>query len=78
LQTAGIGANAGDPITWATRFELFNDGNIQLAGLTASTALALDASKNIISVAGIDTTFVDADGNTITVTKGIITAKTAP
>jgi hypothetical protein len=29
-------------------------------------------------VAGIDTPFVDADGNTITVTKGLITAKTAP
>jgi hypothetical protein len=29
-------------------------------------------------VAGIDTTFVDADGNTITVSGGIITAKTAP
>lgn len=28
--------------------------------------------------AGIDTTFVDADGNTITVSGGIITAKTAP
>ena len=30
------------------------------------------------SVAGIDTTFVDNDGNTITVSGGIITAKTAP
>lgn len=29
-------------------------------------------------VAGIDTTFVDADGNTITVSGGIITAKTPP
>jgi len=29
-------------------------------------------------VAGIDTTFVDADGNTITVSGGIVTAKTAP
>jgi len=28
--------------------------------------------------AGIDTTFLDADGNTITVSGGIITAKTAP
>lgn len=27
---------------------------------------------------GIDTTFIDNDGNTITVVKGIITAKTAP
>jgi len=36
------------------------------------------ASFSVGSTAGIDTTFVDADGNTITVTKGIITAKTAP
>lgn len=28
--------------------------------------------------AGIDTSFVDADGNTITVENGLITAKTAP
>jgi hypothetical protein len=48
--------------------------------------LVSDTVGNVLSTSGylvgatpgIDTTFVDADGNTITVTKGIITAKTAP
>lgn len=34
--------------------------------------------KLAISSSGIDTTFIDNDGNTITVSGGIITAKTAP
>jgi hypothetical protein len=37
-----------------------------------------DSGFNVNGSDGIDTTFVDADGNTITVVGGIVTAKTAP
>lgn len=37
-----------------------------------------DTSFNHNGTDGISTTFTDADGNTITVSGGIITAKTAP
>jgi hypothetical protein len=37
-----------------------------------------DTLFNLNGTDGITTTFLDADGNTITVTGGIITAKTAP
>lgn len=52
----------------------------------SSPSYALDVTGEINATggfrdngtAGIDTTFVDNDGNTITVSGGIITAKTAP
>jgi hypothetical protein len=37
-----------------------------------------DTAFNVDGTDGITTTFVDNDGNTITVVGGIITAKTAP
>ena len=52
--------------------------------VTFSGAVTVDGLVNAVGgfsdngSAGIDTTFLDADGNTITVSGGIITAKTAP
>ena len=55
------------------------------SGEVASGGQSLDPTDTVNfagyeagGVAGITTTFLDADGNTITVTKGLITAKTAP
>jgi hypothetical protein len=64
-----------------------NDGYLDLGATTGIRLLNdsvvtgfVDASTGFKDngTAGIDTTFVDADGNTITVSGGIITAKTAP
>lgn len=48
-------------------------GDIEATGFIDS-----DGGFKDNGTAGIDTTFLDADGNTITVSGGIITAKTAP
>ena len=64
-----------------------NDGYLDVGATTGIRLLNdtvvtgfVDASTGFKDngTAGIDTTFVDADGNTITVSGGIITAKTAP
>ena len=64
-----------------------NDGYIDIGATTGIRLLQntnvtgyVDASAGFKDngTAGIDTTFLDADGNTITVSGGIITAKTAP
>jgi hypothetical protein len=64
-----------------------NDGYIDIGATTGIRLLQntvvtgyVDASTGFKDngTAGIDTTFLDADGNTITVSGGIITAKTAP
>jgi len=52
---------------------LDNSGNVVAQGYVNAVGGFKDNGK-----AGIDTTFEDADGNTITVSGGIITAKTAP
>jgi len=45
---------------------------------TFSGVVRADGGFSDGASAGIDTTFLDQDGNTITVSGGIITAKTAP
>jgi hypothetical protein len=52
------------------KLEVFGDLEVQT--VRADTAFNVDGTD------GITTTFVDNDGNTITVVGGIITAKTAP
>jgi len=76
---------------WITAGWINSDGD---ASLTDVGVNSLSSTNNVVSTAGyvrafggfidgttgvgIDTTFLDADGNTITVSGGIITAKTAP
>lgn len=52
------------------------DGGTPL--LTIPGKIRANTVFNVNGTDGITTTFVDNDGNTITVTGGIITAKTAP
>lgn len=60
-------------------YDVYADGGIRLHQNTVVTGY-VDASAGFKDngTAGIDTTFTDNDGNTITVSGGIITAKTAP
>lgn len=53
-------------------------GNVTLDSHKGYPVLGTDENGEVFDNKGIDTTFVDNDGNTITVTNGIITAKTAP
>jgi len=86
----GTGITLTDDTLSTTDGEIVHDS---LSGFVANehidwtnASAALDTSSTVDAgggfkdngVAGIDTTFVDADGNTITVSGGIITAKTAP
>lgn len=78
---------AADPDALKGRVDVYvNTGDLNEIALTLNDNKSADFASyvNAVSgfkdngVAGIDTTFVDADGNTITVSGGIITAKTAP
>jgi len=51
-------------------------GDAYLDGHKSYALLGTDADGKVFDNKGIDTTFVDNDGNTITVVGGIITAKT--
>ena len=63
----GVGVDAADTASFdGVSNYLFNGAVDAVAGFKDN------------GTAGIDTTFLDADGNTITVSGGIITAKTAP
>jgi hypothetical protein len=46
---------AGNPITFTERMRIDASGNVNIAGLTASQAVATDASKNLVSVANTGT-----------------------
>jgi len=67
-------------VTSDAKIVFTGDTNIyRSAANTLKTDDAFQAASYAVgTTAGIDTTFIDNDGNTITVTKGIITAKTAP
>lgn len=76
-----------DPGTLKSKCEVtVNTGDSLQTALTIADTKAATFASSVDAVAGykdngtagIDTTFLDADGNTITVSGGIITAKTAP
>jgi len=53
--------------------EFKSDGSSEIAG-----TLKTGGYKSSDGSAGITTTFLDQDGNTITIKNGLVTAKTAP
>ena len=53
-------------------------GDVYLDSNKSYALIGTDANGKVFDNKGIDTTFVDAEGNTITVVGGIITAKEAP
>lgn len=63
----GVGVDAADTASFDGLSNYLFDGIINAVGGFSDNGSV-----------GIDTTFLDADGNTITVSGGIITAKTAP
>lgn len=78
--------NGSDVSGAAREIWLWESGSGKVSINNSSPSYALDVTGEINATggfrdngtAGIDTTFVDNDGNTITVSGGIITAKTAP
>lgn len=71
IELSGLTASKG--------LRLNSSGEVASSGQSLETTdIANFAGYEAGGVAGITTTFLDADGNTITVTKGLITAKTAP
>ena len=78
---------AADPDALKGKVDVYvNTGDLNEVALTLNDDKSADFAAIVNAaagfedngVAGIDTTFEDADGNTITVSGGIITAKTAP
>jgi hypothetical protein len=78
---------AADPDALKGRVDVYvNTGDLNEIALTLNDNKSADFASYVNAVsgfkdngtAGIDTTFVDNDGNTITVSGGIITSKTAP
>jgi len=53
--------------------------DVDLGAHTLTTTSTIKSGGfSVGATPGIDTTFIDNDGNTITVTKGLVTAKTSP
>jgi hypothetical protein len=53
-------------------------GDVYLDSHKSYALVGTDGDGKVFDNKGIDTTFVDGEGNTITVVGGIITAKEAP
>lgn len=70
---------------WQEGIRIKSDGCVGMGGVAnpsedvhAADTIRADTAFNLNGTDGITTTFLDQDGNTITVSGGIITAKTAP
>ena len=73
-----FGAGDDASITYNGTNMLINPKEVGSGMLDVAGTIQTDGYNSAAGNAGISTTFLDADGNTITVENGLITAKTAP